>query len=135
MLFTKMLEVDEGYLKSKHYEELLHPLFVKSSEYASLWGNIQKDNWQTQLLRFSGKDSKKLWFKANYLPIHNQNKQLTRIINFATDVTQEVQRDKQKNALASELVLYSVKLANEAKEFMDKIRASSKEVANAISRQ
>lgn len=86
--FAKMLEVDEGYLKGKHYEELLHPMFVKSSEYVSLWSNVQKGKGQTQLLRFSGKDNKNLWFEANYLPIHNQNKQLTRIIIFATDVTQ-----------------------------------------------
>ena len=86
--FAKMLEVDEGYLKGKHYEEFLHPSFVKSSEYVSLWSNVQKGNGQTQLLRFSGKDSKNLWLEANYLPIHNQNNQVVRVIVFASDVTE-----------------------------------------------
>ncbi len=86
-VFLDMFGTSEDLIKGRKFEELLHPVFLQSSEYISLWNEVQRGHSKTHLIRCSGRDQKDFWFETNFLPIQNHKKQIVRIVIFASDVT------------------------------------------------
>ncbi len=79
-------------------EEILgkhHSIFVDraerdSPEYARFWQSLAKGEYQAAQYRRVAKSGKEVWIEGAYNPIFDQNGTLTKIVNFAMDVTSQV---------------------------------------------
>ncbi len=91
---------NDNFLKVMGYrlEEVLgkhHSIFVDrtlrdSPEYARFWQNLAKGEYQAAQYRRIAKSGKEVWIEGAYNPIFDQNGQLTKIVKFAVDVTNQV---------------------------------------------
>lgn len=85
-----------------------HARFVPAAErdgaaYRAFWADLRCGKSQTQEFRRIAKDGREIWIQATYNPVLDRRGRVTRIVKFATDVTEQVRRhidhDGQLNAL------------------------------------
>jgi methyl-accepting chemotaxis protein len=81
-------------IKGKHHRIFVDKTYANSNEYTNFWtdlinGKIQSD----QFLQFS-KSGEEVWFQAAYSPVRDQNGKVIKVVNIATNITE----DKEKAA-------------------------------------
>ncbi|MEP3245646.1 MAG: PAS domain-containing methyl-accepting chemotaxis protein [Sneathiella sp.] len=77
-------------IKGKHHSLFVEPAFAKSDEYKQFWESLGKGYFQSEKYKRVGKGGKEIWIRASYNPVTNAAGKVTKIIKFATDVTENV---------------------------------------------
>jgi len=99
----KILTANENFLKTMGYEldEVLgqsHSMFVddeykKSDEYKNFWALLKRGDFQSAIYRRIGKNGREVWIRATYNPIMNTRGKPYKVIKFATDITEQKNRN------------------------------------------
>lgn len=105
-----ILHANSNFLKTTGYEleEIKgrnHSLFVEkgtseSSDYKEFWKNLRHGKFQDGEFKITGKDGKEIWLQTSYNPIFDANGDVFKVIQFATDVTHEVELRDVANRLS-----------------------------------
>ncbi|MCM2472862.1 PAS domain-containing protein [Rhizobium sp. CG5] len=80
--------IDE--IKGKHHSMFVDKDFVKSPAYETFWKELRAGKFQAAEFTRIGKNGKKVVINASYNPILNDKGQVTKVVKFATDVTERV---------------------------------------------
>lgn len=76
----------------QHHRLFVDPDEANSRQYEEFWKNLRSGIAQTAKFERITKDGNKVWLQASYTPILRGGK-VTRIIKFATDITEQVMRE------------------------------------------
>jgi len=92
-----ILEVNENFQKTtgysreelvgRHHSLLAEPAYAASARYAEFWDRLRQGEFLADEFRRVGKGGREIWLEASYNPIFDANGKITRIIKFATDLT------------------------------------------------
>lgn len=77
-------------IKGKHHSMFVDPEFVRSPDYAEFWKNLRAGKFQAAEFTRYGKGGKKVVINASYNPILDDRGRVTKVVKFATDVTERV---------------------------------------------
>ena len=98
-----ILTANANFLKTMGYElnEVLgqnHSMFVddaykKSDEYKNFWAVLKRGDFQSAIYRRLGKNGREVWIRATYNPIMNAKGKPYKVIKFATDITEQQNRN------------------------------------------
>jgi PAS domain S-box-containing protein len=77
-------------IKGKHHSLFVDPEFVRSPDYAEFWKNLRAGKFQAAEFTRYGKGGKKVVINASYNPIVDDRGRVTKVVKFATDVTERV---------------------------------------------
>ena len=98
-----VLSVNHNFLRTMGYtdDEVVgahHSLFcdedlVKSAEYRNFWAALGQGEFQSGLFKRRGKHNADIWILATYNPILDINGKAYKVVKFAMDVTDQVQRE------------------------------------------
>jgi len=66
--------------------------FANSPAYAAFWEKLGRGEFHCDEFERVGKNGRQLWIRASYNPIFDADGRPAKVVKFATDVTQEVQR-------------------------------------------
>ncbi|CAM2146854.1 methyl-accepting chemotaxis protein [Pararobbsia alpina] len=75
----------------KHHRIFCDPEYAASAAYPAFWAKLRRGEFDAGEYRRLGKDGREIWIQASYNPVFDESGQPTRVIKFATDVT-EVKR-------------------------------------------
>jgi len=105
-----VLEANENFLKATGYQadEVIgqhHRLFCsdtlsQSDEYRQFWARLNHGEFFSGQFPRLNRHGEPLWLRATYNPVFNSDGQLTKIVKFATDVTEQVLRNQQEHDAA-----------------------------------
>lgn len=95
--FLKLMGYDERELVGKHHRIFVNNEYAHSSEYKEMWAKLNRGEFVSgEFLRFNSK-GEEVWIQGSYNPVVTSNGKVTRVIKYATDITEE----KMKNAYFS----------------------------------
>jgi len=98
-----VLSVNHNFLRTMGYTEdevigAHHSMFckedlIKSAEYRNFWAALGQGEFQSGLFKRRGKHDADIWILATYNPILDVNGRAYKVVKFAMDVTEQVQRE------------------------------------------
>lgn len=137
----RIIEVNDNFLAATGYrrEELIgkhHSLFCtesyrKGQEYKALWAGLARGEYRDGLFQRVRKDGQPIWLEATYNPIIDEAGDISRVVKFATDVS-----DKVNDLVIAEKAAYQIALDAEssAREGQSVVSASTQQMHN-VARQ
>lgn len=86
--FLKTLGYSLEEIQGKHHRMFCEPEFVTSPEYKLFWQRLAAGNFDTGEYKRFDKNGKEIWINASYNPVFDESGVVTRVVKFATDITQ-----------------------------------------------
>jgi methyl-accepting chemotaxis protein len=77
-------------IQGQHHSMFVDPAYASSPEYQEFWAKLKSGEFVAAEFKRIGKGGREVWIQASYNPIFDLNKQVTKVIKFATDVTGRV---------------------------------------------
>ena len=101
-------QLDE--IQGKHHRQFVDPAQAETSAYRDFWARLNRGEPQTGDFLRIGKGGKQVWINATYFPITDNAGQPSKVVKFATDITEQRQfaATAQRAADATEAVATNV---------------------------
>ena len=77
-------------IQGRHHRLFVDPAEAGSAEYQAFWNKLNAGEFVAAEFRRIGKGGREVWIQASYNPIFNLAGQVTKVVKFATDVTERV---------------------------------------------
>lgn len=110
-----VLEANENFLKAsgyaieeivgRHHKIFCTPEYVASAEYKGMWEALAGGDFVEGEVERQTKSGEPLWLRATYNPISDDSGKVTKIVKFATDVTEEVQKREKAKAAQDQIAV------------------------------
>jgi len=81
-------------LKGQHHSFLVDPTYNASHEYKAFWEKLGRGEFDAGQYKRIGKNGKEIWLQASYNPIFDQEGHVTKVVKFASDITEQYQNAK-----------------------------------------
>ncbi|WP_257874440.1 PAS domain-containing methyl-accepting chemotaxis protein [Helicobacter sp. 11S02596-1] len=119
-------------IKGKHHSIFCERSFVNSPEYSRFWEKLRAGEFQSGEFVRIAKDGKHIYLNASYNPIFDLDGKIYKVIKFASDITAQVNRDKENEKLASELVLENDELTNNGADIIEKTAGNIRQISESM---
>lgn len=87
-------------VKGRHHRILCPDSFVNSDEYGQFWHDLSTGNYKAGQFQRVSHNGTTVWLEASYNPIFDDHGKVYKVIKFATDITERVNRQKMYNDAA-----------------------------------
>lgn len=92
--FLELLGYTVREITGQHHRIFCEPAYVQSREYSEFWGQLGRGQFHSgRFLRF-GKFQQRIWIQATYNPVFGADGKVAKIVKFATDTTEAVDREE-----------------------------------------
>ncbi|RMT85056.1 Methyl-accepting chemotaxis protein [Pseudomonas viridiflava] len=81
-------------IKGKHHKTFCEPSFVNSAEYTEFWRKLNHGEFVGGQFKRLGKQSRVVWLEATYNPVYDVDGKLYKIVKFASDITNKVEKQE-----------------------------------------
>jgi methyl-accepting chemotaxis protein len=88
-------------IKGKHHRLFCEASLVNSSEYGDFWRRLNAGEFFTGQFKRVGKHGKVVWLEASYNPVYDAEGKLSKIVKFASDITERVEKFEEDSRGAS----------------------------------
>ncbi|WP_034914821.1 PAS domain-containing methyl-accepting chemotaxis protein [Erwinia sp. 9145] len=105
-----VLHANENFLKTtgyrsdeiigQHHRIFCTPELYHSQQYKDFWQKLRQGNFASGFYERVNKKGEKIWLRATYNPVFDENKKLYEVVKFATDVTAQMNKNKQEREAA-----------------------------------
>ena len=85
--FERVTGYSRAELVGQHHSILAEPAYAASPQYAVFWERLRAGEFLSDEFRRIGKGGREVWLEASYNPIFDANGHITRVMKFATDLT------------------------------------------------
>ena len=93
--FLSMMGYSLREVLNQHHAMFCSPDLVRSREYADFWRKLGQGDFHGGREHRLAKYERDVWIQATYNPVYNLSGEVVRIVEYAFDVTQQVQLDKE----------------------------------------
>jgi len=76
----------------KHHRMFCDPGYAESADYREFWQRLGRGEYDADEFKRISKDGAEIWLQASYNPIFDADGRPLKVVKFASDITQEVQR-------------------------------------------
>ena len=107
----KILHANENFLnalgysleeiKGQHHSMFAEPAYRQSAEYRLFWEKLGRGEFDAGEYKRIGKGGKEIWIQASYNPIFDGNGKAYKVVKYATDVTEQKQRERRLTRASS----------------------------------
>jgi methyl-accepting chemotaxis protein len=87
--FLKTLGYSLGEIQGKHHSMFVEPATRDNAAYREFWESLNRGEYQAAEYKRIGKGGKEIWILASYNPILDEKGKPFKVVQFATDVTQQ----------------------------------------------
>jgi methyl-accepting chemotaxis protein len=99
--FLNVMGYSLAELKGKHHRMFCEPSLVNSGEYADFWRRLNNGEFFTGQFKRIGKHGRPVWLEASYNPVYDIDGTLLKIVKFASDITERVEKFEEDSRGAS----------------------------------
>lgn len=82
-------------VRGKHHSIFVDPTEAKSQTYLDFWAKLRRGEFQTAEYLRIGKGGRRVWIQATYNPVMDDAGQVTSVVKFATDITQQREAEQE----------------------------------------
>ena len=79
-------------IRGKHHKIFCDPGFAESPAYAEFWQKLGRGEYETDEFKRIAKDGAEVWLQASYNPIFDADGKLLKVVKFASDISDDVQK-------------------------------------------
>lgn len=79
-------------LKGKHHRLFCESTLVNSPEYVDFWRRLNAGEFFSGQFKRLGKHGRAVWLEATYNPVFDANGELCKVVKFASDITERVEK-------------------------------------------
>ncbi|ETR76776.1 chemotaxis protein [Afipia sp. P52-10] len=94
--FLRAVGYTLGEIERKHHSMFVPPVLRESGEYRHFWEQLRQGEYQAGEFERVGKGDKRIWLQASYNPIVDAEGKLCKVVKFASDITEQVERRLQR---------------------------------------
>ena len=76
-------------IQGKHHSIFVEPGYKESAEYKEFWAKLARGEYQAAEYKRLGKGGREIWIQASYNPVTDAKGRVTRVVKYATDITQQ----------------------------------------------
>ncbi len=87
-------------IQGQHHRMFVDNEYSKSNDYQNFWARLNNKEFVSDAFLRFGNGGKEVWIQALYNPVVDDNGKLLKIIKFATDISQQKQREQQAQETA-----------------------------------
>jgi methyl-accepting chemotaxis protein len=80
-------------IEGRHHSMFVEPKEKESAAYRQFWDALRRGEFQAAEYKRVGKGGKEIWIQASYNPIKGADGATSKVVKFATDVTERKMRD------------------------------------------
>lgn len=102
--FLAALGYSQNEAKGKPHSAFVGPQTAASPEYKTLWEELRRGNYRTDDFRLASKTGAEIWMQGSYNPILDLEGNVYKVIQFATDVTEQRRQADVLNQRVEELL-------------------------------
>jgi methyl-accepting chemotaxis protein len=88
--FCRVLGYAAEELKGKHHSMIADPAYSARPEYRHFWDKLSRGEYDAGQYKYVGRGGKEVWVQASYNPILDMNGTPFKVVNYATDITEQV---------------------------------------------
>lgn len=122
-------------LKGKHHRLFCEPSLVNSSEYSDFWRRLNAGEFFGGQFKRIGKNGRIVWLEATYNPVYDADGKLVKVIKFASDITERVERFEEDSRGASRAYHISAeteKVAEQGAQVIQETALEMRQIADNI---
>lgn len=93
--FLKTVGFSLSEIQGKHHRIFCEPEYAASEAYRDFWAQLNRGEYFSGQFKRVGKDGNTIWLEATYNPVFDSNKNLVKVVKFASDITAQVLGDAQ----------------------------------------
>jgi len=84
-------------ISGQHHSLFCDPEYIKTPDYRQFWHDLGQGQFASNTFKRFGKGGRVIWLQATYNPIRDEAGKVTKVIKFASDITQSRLRDLDVN--------------------------------------
>lgn len=115
-------------LKGKHHRLFCEPDLVNSTEYSDFWRRLNAGEFFSGQFKRLGKNGRIVWLEATYNPVYDADGKLSKVIKFASDITERVERFEEDSRGASRAYHISAETEKVAEQGAQVIQETAQEM-------
>lgn len=90
-------------IEGRHHSMFADAAYAASPEYQQFWQKLRRGEYDSAQYRRLGKGGKEIWIQASYNPIMDMNGKPFMVVKYATDITKEIKRQKERERLSGQI--------------------------------
>ncbi len=99
--FLNVMGYSLAELKGKHHRMFCETELINSNEYTDFWRRLNNGEFFTGQFKRLGKHGRVVWLEASYNPVYDGDGTLIKIVKFASDITERVEKFEEDSRGAS----------------------------------
>nr|WP_122663339.1 PAS domain-containing methyl-accepting chemotaxis protein [Pseudomonas viridiflava] len=115
-------------LKGKHHRLFCESDLVNSTEYSDFWRRLNAGEFFSGQFKRLGKNGRIVWLEATYNPVYDADGKLSKVIKFASDITERVERFEEDSRGASRAYHISAETEKVAEQGAQVIQETAQEM-------
>lgn len=120
-------------IKGRHHEIFCHSSFYE--QHPDFWSQLEKGRYQSGSFERVTKSGRSVWIEATYNPILGRDGRVTRVVKFASDITQRMQKadaTSQAASLAHSTSIETVEIAKQGADTLVNAGRVSNEITGEV---
>jgi methyl-accepting chemotaxis protein len=97
--FCQAMDYSVEDLRGKHHRLFCDPTYAKSAEYQQLWHELGQGKAISGTFERVDKAGREVWLEASYMPVLDEQQQVTSVIKVAADISQRVKDEHESESL------------------------------------
>ncbi|KFE56498.1 chemotaxis protein [Pseudomonas syringae] len=122
-------------LKGKHHRLFCEPSLINSSEYSEFWRRLNAGEFFGGQFKRVGKHGRVVWLEATYNPVYDADGKLLKIVKFASDISERIERFEEDSRGASRAYHISAeteKVAEQGAQVIHETAREMRQIAESI---
>jgi methyl-accepting chemotaxis protein len=91
-------------VQGRHHRMFVEDEYGRSAEYKTFWERLNRGEFITDEFKRLGKDGREVWIQASYNPILDADGKPSKVVKFATDVTERVELHRKTQELTVQVI-------------------------------
>jgi len=92
--FLRTMGYTPSEVEGRHHSMFCEQALVRSQEYRDFWADLSEGKFKSARFKRVGKHGAEVWLQATYNPILDIDGKPFKVVKFATDITERVQREQ-----------------------------------------
>ncbi|MDH4764128.1 PAS domain-containing methyl-accepting chemotaxis protein [Pseudomonas sp. CBMAI 2609] len=126
-----------GEIQGQHHRLFCDPRLINSEEYVDFWRRLNAGELFRGQFKRLGKHSRTVWLEASYNPVYDVTGRLYKIVKYASDITERVEKNVSDGRSASRAYHISAeteKVAELGTQIIQAAASEMREIAENVSR-
>ena len=112
--FCKATGYELSEIVGQHHRMFCDEGYSSSAEYKEFWQKLGEGEYQSGKFLRRDKQGNELWLRATYSPIYDEEGKIVKVVKFASNITTEVELEKEVTRIATEFASNSESISHQA---------------------